>query len=61
MGDLDQILDITKCKCTIQYCIAANCFDCSVQAHITCTCKREEKTPVVDLHYIMDQRGEEKR
>ena len=53
---LDKLVDILNCKCKIFLCSEFHCEeDCVAQAHIQCTCKKEQKIPVLDLAFIKAQ------
>ena len=60
---LDQLYDFTKCRCEIKPCsVKPPCLDprtgekCVQEAHITCTCVREERLPGMELLFIHKQR-----
>ena len=60
---LDKLLDKSKCRCCIQLCSTQPpCMNtktgkkCTQGAHISCSCKKEEKLPVLDLHFLYLQR-----
>ena len=56
----EKLFDLIFCKCKIISCEEAGCEGCcDSSAHITCTCKREKKIPLVELAYVMDQRNRE--
>ena len=57
--DLDKLFDILFCKCDIQLCEEFQCTKlekCKPKAHVTCTCLKKYKIPVIELAYIRDQR-----
>ena len=57
---LDKLFDILRCQCPIKLCTEIGCsLNCKQEAHITCTCKREEKVPVLELRFIRSQRDKE--
>ena len=56
---LDKLLDITKCKCHIFTCQERECVgpvECAPRDHITCSCSRDLKLPVLDLQFLRMQR-----
>ena len=57
---LDKLLDITRCRCTKITCMERECLgpiECWPKNHITCTCSREMKLPVLDLQFLRSQRN----
>ena len=53
---LDRIFDLVACKCEIKECGDVSCEGCEVKAHISCSCKKDKKIPVNELHFVLDQR-----
>lgn len=55
---LDKILDILVCQCPIAKCSKSDCntAHCYGGAHITCSCLRQDKIPILELMFILDQR-----
>ena len=56
---LDKLMDITKCRCEIITCMERQCLgpvECWYKDHITCSCTRETKLPVLDLQFLRSQR-----
>ena len=56
---LDKLMDITKCRCEIITCMERQCLgpvECWCKDHITCSCTRETKLPVLDLQFLRSQR-----
>lgn len=57
MKKLDRLMDILTCKCKISSCCGAECCNnCIGDVHISCTCRREFKIPVIELAFIKSQR-----
>ena len=56
-SQLDKLLDMTQCRCTILTCPEATCMGCKYEAHITCNCPKEIKLPKTELRFIKDQRA----
>lgn len=53
---LDTLFDLIACSCKILLCSETNCGGCDFTAHVECRCKSSSKIPLVDLHYVWDQR-----
>ena len=55
---MDKLFDVLICQCEISPCEAEQCSSetCS-GAHVDCSCLREEKIPVMELGFILDQRS----
>lgn len=54
---LDQLFDVITCRCPIFLCAEFGCDrDCKSEAHISCSCKRELKIPVIELAFVKAQR-----
>ena len=54
---LEQLFDICLCHCPTRSCTDYGCSsDCKAKCHVTCTCPRERKIPVMELEFIRDQR-----
>ena len=58
LDELDKIFDIVSCKHPIFLCgeEGSNCDRCEVGAHISCTCPRKSKIPIIELVWICSQR-----
>ena len=59
---MDKLYPVLYCICTeILSCQEKGCSsDCKKQAHIACSCLKEEKIPVIELLFIRDQRARNK-
>ena len=59
---LDQLFDITKCRCPILTCSETDCPGCPSDRaalpprHITCVCPKDQKIPVLEVSFIDIQR-----
>ena len=53
---LDKLFDIVACRCPMQECRRCLCQGCQTGVHITCTCAKESKIPIMELAFIRDQR-----
>ena len=54
---LDKLFDICKCKCTIVECKDYDeCDGCTFEAHVVCSCRRNNKIPLMELKYMCVQR-----
>ena len=59
LGNLEKLFDILYCTCEIVTCEEFKCDmgkQCKVKAHITYTCPKQSKVPVIEIVYIRDQR-----
>lgn len=54
---LDKLFDLCKCKCNIYECAEKSCDGCEHQAHVNCTCPRNEKIPLMELKFMKCQRN----
>lgn len=58
INNLDRLFDLSICHCQIQSCRELECpTNCHQQVHITCTCPKNVKIPVLELPFIFDQRA----
>ena len=53
---LDRIFDLLACKCEIKSCENVSCEGCVNGAHISCSCKKDQKIPVKELSFVLDHR-----
>ena len=56
LKQLDKVVDILKCKCNISSCSEANCAGCNTEAHINCSCPKQNKIPKLELNFVLAQR-----
>jgi hypothetical protein len=63
MDKLDKFYNVLYCLCTnIISCEERGCdSECIKEAHIECTCPKDQKIPVIELLFIRDQRNRNKK
>ena len=55
---LGKLFDIVNCKCQILLCgDSLDCEGCEAKDHIICGCEDDQKTPEVEILYVLDQRS----
>ena len=52
---LDSLLDLTKCRCTIQNCEEMGGKGCVKKAHVLCDCSIEVKIPALEAFFIRNK------